>query len=323
MSWINLGNKIKQYRKLNNITQQELANKLGIARSTLSYYEKGEVEPNIYTLLKLSEIMNCSLDFLFDIETNSYHSNYSNYLNNKPNNHPKNNDNDIKILKKLIKKLERSFIEIESSKKRLDLIYEELKRTQNRLFKIDDFFTKLDNIEDNRIIDIEQAPNLKNTLEEFADEIAPNISLIVKGDTREKVDEVKFRSIPCFNPIAAGNPSYALEDIVGFVDIPESKLNSFKEYFSIPINGDSMNKLYDDGESLLVEKTNVAELNDLVIALLTKVSNEATFKKFSMQDNKVYLIPMSTNPIHKVQTYNCEDVKVLGKVIGKVADFLK
>ena len=52
MSWINLGKKIKEYRKLNNITQQELANKLGISRSTLSYYENGEVEPNIYTLLK-------------------------------------------------------------------------------------------------------------------------------------------------------------------------------------------------------------------------------------------------------------------------------
>ena len=68
MSWINLGKKIKEYRKLNNITQQELANKLGISRSTLSYYENGEVEPNIYTLLKLSEIMNCSMDYLFSIE---------------------------------------------------------------------------------------------------------------------------------------------------------------------------------------------------------------------------------------------------------------
>ncbi len=57
MSWINLGKKIKEYRKLNNITQQELANKLGISRSTLSYYENGEVEPNIYTLLTIKTII--------------------------------------------------------------------------------------------------------------------------------------------------------------------------------------------------------------------------------------------------------------------------
>ena len=96
MSWINLGKKIKEYRKLNNITQQELANKLGISRSTLSYYENGEVEPNIYTLLKLSEIMNCSMDYLFSIEVldnTDVKIDYSSYINNneKTINTPKNN----------------------------------------------------------------------------------------------------------------------------------------------------------------------------------------------------------------------------------------
>ena len=107
MSWINLGKKIKEYRKLNNITQQELANKLGISRSTLSYYENGEVEPNIYTLLKLSEIMNCSMDYLFSIEVldnTDVKIDYSSYINNneKTINTPKNNY--VDELKKLLKK---------------------------------------------------------------------------------------------------------------------------------------------------------------------------------------------------------------------------
>ena len=64
MEWTILGNKIKNFRKSNKITQQELADKLEISRSTLSYYELGKIGPNIYTLIKLSNIMNCTLDYL-------------------------------------------------------------------------------------------------------------------------------------------------------------------------------------------------------------------------------------------------------------------
>ena len=64
MEWTILGNKIKNFRKSNKITQQELADKLEISRSTLSYYELGKIDPNIYTLIKLSDIMNCTLDYL-------------------------------------------------------------------------------------------------------------------------------------------------------------------------------------------------------------------------------------------------------------------
>lgn len=64
MEWTLLGNKIKNFRKSNKITQQELADKLEISRSTLSYYELGKIDPNIYTLIKLSDIMNCTLDYL-------------------------------------------------------------------------------------------------------------------------------------------------------------------------------------------------------------------------------------------------------------------
>ena len=70
MEWTILGNKIKNFRKSNKITQQELADKLEISRSTLSYYELGKIDPNIYTLIKLSDIMNCTLDDLVNDKIN-------------------------------------------------------------------------------------------------------------------------------------------------------------------------------------------------------------------------------------------------------------
>ena len=94
--------------------------------------------------------MNCSMDYLFSIEVldnTDVKIDYSSYINNneKTINTPKNNY--VDELKKLLKKVERTFIELEQSKKRTDLMYDELKRTKNRLFKIDDLSKKLDYIE--------------------------------------------------------------------------------------------------------------------------------------------------------------------------------
>ena len=55
---------IKDLRVKNNMTQQQLADKLGVSLSSVRGYEnKMEIVPSD-VLLKLSEIFNVSLDFL-------------------------------------------------------------------------------------------------------------------------------------------------------------------------------------------------------------------------------------------------------------------
>ena len=71
-----LGEKIKKYRKENNISQQDLATKLGISRATLSYYENNLIEPNIYFLYNLSLIMNHSIDTLISDSSDKKNNNY-------------------------------------------------------------------------------------------------------------------------------------------------------------------------------------------------------------------------------------------------------
>ena len=46
------------------MTQQELADKLDGAKSTVAMYENGSRKPSMEVLLKLSEIFNCSIDYL-------------------------------------------------------------------------------------------------------------------------------------------------------------------------------------------------------------------------------------------------------------------
>ncbi len=56
--------KLKELRKLNKITQDKLAEKIGVARSTISMYEVGASEPDIQILTKLANFFNCSIDYL-------------------------------------------------------------------------------------------------------------------------------------------------------------------------------------------------------------------------------------------------------------------
>lgn len=59
-----LGEKIKLYRENLNMTQNEIAEVLGVKSTTISKYESGILEPNIESLKKLSELFNVSIDEL-------------------------------------------------------------------------------------------------------------------------------------------------------------------------------------------------------------------------------------------------------------------
>lgn len=59
-----LGERLKQLRAEHNITQQKLADKLGINRATVAGYETKGVEPGHEILIQLSNIFNCSIDYL-------------------------------------------------------------------------------------------------------------------------------------------------------------------------------------------------------------------------------------------------------------------
>ena len=61
---IMLGKRLKQLRNEYNITQQELADKLGINRATIAGYETKGVEPGHEILINIANFFNCSIDFL-------------------------------------------------------------------------------------------------------------------------------------------------------------------------------------------------------------------------------------------------------------------
>lgn len=65
---MSIGNKIKEYRELNKMTQKDIAEILEVEPGTISKYESGMIEPNIESLKRLAETFNITVDELINDE---------------------------------------------------------------------------------------------------------------------------------------------------------------------------------------------------------------------------------------------------------------
>ena len=68
-----IGNKIKSARKLNKITQEDLAQAIGVSDKSISAYESDRVTPSLSVLKKIADKTNQNLSyFLQDQDSSSY-----------------------------------------------------------------------------------------------------------------------------------------------------------------------------------------------------------------------------------------------------------
>lgn len=65
---MNLGNSLFQARKKAGLSQEEVAEKLGVSRQTISKWETDETVPDIYQSKKMANIYHLPLDELIDFD---------------------------------------------------------------------------------------------------------------------------------------------------------------------------------------------------------------------------------------------------------------
>lgn len=271
---------LKYLRLKNNISQTQLAKSIGITRQALSKYELGDTDPNLYTLIKISNYFNCSIDSLVFGSV-------------------KLTDNSLKLdldcFEREIETIQKTAILLESKLNSLRHSINTLKKSSS--------IANLKHLENN----------------EFAEEIYPNV-IDLQG-YKEKVKNVKCYMTPFLGDVSAGDPCYAEEELIDIIPISKDLLCPSKEYFILNIKGDSMNKLFEPNELILVEHTHYVLNDDIAIVLVG--TEEATVKKVEIDGDYITLIPMSTNPIHKPKTHHIKDVCIQGKVVGKLFDILR
>lgn len=66
---IEIANRLQQLRKNNNLSQEELAEKIGVSRQAVSKWERGEASPDTENLILLSRLYKMSLDELVRTES--------------------------------------------------------------------------------------------------------------------------------------------------------------------------------------------------------------------------------------------------------------
>lgn len=63
----NFNENLKYAREKKNMTQKEVADLIGVAKSTYSLYESGNREPNVQTIKKIADTLNISADDLLGL----------------------------------------------------------------------------------------------------------------------------------------------------------------------------------------------------------------------------------------------------------------
>lgn len=65
----NFNENLKEARLKSGLSQKDLSENIGVAKSTYSLYESGKREPNADTIKKIASALNVSADMLLGLET--------------------------------------------------------------------------------------------------------------------------------------------------------------------------------------------------------------------------------------------------------------
>lgn len=339
---MSFGNILKKIRQDNNLTQEELARKIGTSRSNIANYENDKNMPSVEILEKISKIFNCSIDYLMgksNFENNSYELEI--YLNNEIKN---NLINDLKVLELSKEELEKAitaffenYIDI-STNPTVDIYKMEDSLIYYAYEIITKYFFKLVNKELTFMVD--SSIPFKDAMQNYFEKAEINawtklhkilediydFDVLSKLTAEEKVENLmtklnsnyQFYMCPVYGRISAGEPNWAEECIEGRLPIDPNMMNIVdpEECYFLRVNGESMNKVICNGAYALIRKTDWVENGEIAVVLVNGF--DATLKKFTKNGDVVVLEPMSNDPSIQTQIYTKETpIKIIGKYIGK------
>ncbi|HDJ3131273.1 TPA: helix-turn-helix domain-containing protein [Staphylococcus aureus] len=139
-------------------------------------------------------------------------------------------------------------------------------------------------------------------------------------DEQPPLETLPVKKIPVVSKISAGLPIYCEENLVDYIYFSRDKLNEEKEEFGLKVSGDSMNKLFDEGDVVVVEKDSIVENGQLGVVMINGYNG--TVKRIRYNGDQIILIPESNNPSHYPQVYGKDDeVKIVGRVVASVKTY--
>ena len=153
--------------------------------------------------------------------------------------------------------------------------------------------------------------------------ITENGKIFLRGNDTRLANNFRTVDVPILGSIACGNPTYAFEDIKGYVSLSEeiAKNSAHVKYFILEATGDSMNqKGINEGDLLLLQQQNHAQNGQIILALISNES--ATLKEFRQNIHGfIQLIPHSDNAAHKPIIVGAENLQIQGILVKNLGSF--
>ena len=150
-------------------------------------------------------------------------------------------------------------------------------------------------------------------IKKLADHFGCNVSDLV--DDKSIEDQVTAVAIPVLGTVPAGVPIEAIQDILGYEEIPKIMADT-GEFFCLRVEGNSMYPLLYSGETIVIKKQETADNGDIVVALVD--NEETTVKRLKKMSDGIIL--EAENPEYNSLYFNekqikNEKVKIIGKAV--------
>ena len=150
-------------------------------------------------------------------------------------------------------------------------------------------------------------------IKKLADHFGCNVSDLV--DDKSIEDQITAVAIPVLGTVPAGVPIEAIQDILGYEEIPKIMADT-GEFFCLRVEGNSMYPLLYSGETIVIKKQETADNGDIVVALID--NEETTVKRLKKVSDGIIL--EAENPEYNSLYFNekqiqNEKVKIIGKAV--------
>jgi len=123
--------------------------------------------------------------------------------------------------------------------------------------------------------------------------------------------------IPLCGKIAAGTPIEAISNVEKMIKVPKDIIGN-SGCFALEVSGDSMIEAgILDKDVAIIEKKTIANEGNIVVALIH--NEEATLKIFTNNQKNIILKPANEN--YDIQTYNPNEVKIQGILVGLIRKY--
>lgn len=119
----------------------------------------------------------------------------------------------------------------------------------------------------------------------------------------------KTIKIPVLGKVPAGVPIEAIQDILGYEEIPASMLKSGNNYFALKIDGDSMYPDYKTGDIIIIRQQSDCNSGDDCVVMVN--GDDATFKRVIKQEKSIILKPLN----NEYEPYYFDEYEILAKPV--------